>query len=495
MLDALHAAFHQPNARAYRTVDGVVWVLVLLSVALLAVEPFVDGPVPDPVHAADRVILGLFALELGLRVLSYRPPVLEVFHRPPLGALRTHVLARLGLLLRPLFLVDLITILAVVPALRGLRALRLLRLLRTARVFRYGNPFGGLVHAFERDRVLWIFAFSVLALETLLGGVSLFLVERGEEGGIDTLGAGFWWALVTITTVGYGDVTPVSDLGRVVGGFLMVGGMFTLALFAGIVGHSLLNAVLSIREEQIRMSGYVNHVVVCGFEEGGSLLLETLAEELDLETTRVVLIGSGDRPGGLPPQFLWVPGDPTKESELDKARIDHARAIVVIGSRHVTPQQADARTLLTVFTIRSHLAKKPATKERRAPLHVVVEVLDSENVAHARAAGADEVIESRRLGFAMMSHSVAFPGVGDLTGRMIALGAHNLYVGAVPESAAGKPFGEVGRALREAHGVLLIGLRDPQTNEQRMNPPDDVSVPAGQQLVYLAERPLEELET
>ena len=126
---------------------------------------------------------------------------------------------------------------------------------------------------------------------------------------------------------------------------------------------------------------------------------------------------------------------------------------------------------------------------------MVVEVLDSENVAHARAAGADEVIESRRLGFAMMSHSVAFPGVGDLTGRMIALGAHNLYVGAVPESAAGKPFGEVGRALREAHGVLLIGLRDPQTNEQRMNPPDDVSVPAGQQLVYLAERPLEELET
>ena len=165
-------------------------------------------------------------------------------------------------------------IVAVVPALRGLRVLRLLRLLRTVRVFRYGNPFTGLIAAFEADRLLFALGFALLGLQTLLGGISLYLVERGAEGAqVTSVGEGLWWALVTLTTVGYGDYAPVSDLGRVVGGTLMVGGMITLALFAGIVGHSLLNAVLSIREEQFRMSGYVDHVIVCGYERGSDLLL------------------------------------------------------------------------------------------------------------------------------------------------------------------------------------------------------------------------------
>ncbi|MEM9070598.1 MAG: ion transporter [Myxococcota bacterium] len=487
-MDAIHAAFHRPSSRVHKRVDTAVWTLVLASIALLIVEPFVPVRFQRVLVTVDRVILGLFAVELVLRVVSYRPPALEVFAKPPLGALRTHLTARFRYLLRPMTLIDLITVLAVVPQLRGIRVLRFLRLLRSSRLFRYANPFEGLTRAFENDRLLFAFAFSVLAVETILGGLSLYLLERGHADGVESVGEGMYWALVTLTTVGYGDVTPATDLGRVVAGALMIGGMFTLALFAGIVGRSLLNAVLSIRGEQFRMGNYVNHVVVCGYEEGAELLLRELREELDLDQTRIVLFSRGERPAGVPPEFLWVAGDPTKESELDKVRLTHASSILIIAPRSLRPEQADAATLLTIFTARAYLAKRAKDAKRKRPVHVVAEILDSENIQHAEAAGADEVIESRRLGFSILAHTLAFPGVGHLTSEVVASGSMNIYVGLIPEGVEAKTFGELADLVRAKSGALAIGLLG--KGGEKINPPDDTAVPDGSHVVYLAAKPV-----
>ena len=269
-----------------------------------------------------------------------------------------------------MMLVDILAVLALFPELRGLRALRLLRLLRTTRVFRYRNPFAIVLQAFEENGLLFAFAFSVLGVATLLGGLSIYLVEvKAQPVDRRRSWTAFWWALVTVTTVGFGDITPVTSLGRIVGGVLMVAGMFTLALFAGIVGSSLVSGMLSIREEQFRMSDYVNHVVVCGYDESTHILLDALSKELDLDETRVVMFDDHERPRDLPPDFLWVQGDPTKESELDKVRLTHAAAVIVSGARDMSPQNADARTILTAFTIRSFpdTAAGKQIRHRRQP--------------------------------------------------------------------------------------------------------------------------------
>jgi voltage-gated potassium channel len=485
----LRRAFHDPDAPAFRLVERVVWLLVILSVVLLAIEPALEGATLEAVLFVDQLLLAALGVELVLRVATYYPPSLSVFAKPPAHALRTHVLARLGYLLHPLNLIDLLTILALHPGLRGLRLLRLLRLLRSERLFRYGNPFKSLFHAFDQDRALWLAAFSILGVETVLGGASLYLVERGHPDGIHSFGEGLWWSLVTITTVGYGDVTPVTDLGRVIAGTLMVAGLLTLALFAGIVGHSLVNAVLTIREDQFRMSGRANHIIVCGFEDGLDTLLRAFVEERSLADAEVVLFGPGARPAGLAPELAWVQGDPTKESELDKVRLVHAAAVLVVGSRGVSPQQADATTLLTLFTMRAYLAKSPLVAQRRRPVHVVAEILDDENAQHARAAGADEVIESQHVGFAMLVHSLAFPGIGDATARIVAAGASNLYLGAIPADVPLTTFGELAASLRKSHGLLVVGWQDRDARVV-VNPKDDTPVPHCHAVVYLAERPV-----
>ena len=139
--EAIHAAFHEPTTRIYGIVQGTVWALIVLSVAMLVAEPFLPATqsVILPFRIADRTLLGIFAVEYLLRIGSFRPPSLAVFHPGRLITLRTHIMARIRFALQPLNLVDLRAVITLFPELRGLRALRLLRLLRTLRVFRYTN--------------------------------------------------------------------------------------------------------------------------------------------------------------------------------------------------------------------------------------------------------------------------------------------------------------------------------------------------------------------
>ncbi len=494
LADLLHAAFHERDTRPYRCVQGAVWTLIFTAVLLLVVEALlpVDSRAVLALGRIDVVLLSIFAVEILLRVGSYRPPTLAIFRRPPRGRFRIRLRGWLVYLLRPTMLVDIVAVLAQFPELRGLRALRLLRFLRSTRLFRYRNPVAIVLQAFEENGVLFTLAFGVLAGATLLGGASLYLVEVRDNPNIATLLDGMWWALVTTTTVGFGDIAPVTGFGRLIGAVMMVAGMFTLALFAGIVGSSLVSSVVSVREEQFRMIDHVNHIVVCGYDQSTHLMLEALRAELDLVKKRVVLFDTHERPRDVPPEFLWVQGDPTKESELDKVRLTHAAAVIVPGERDTSPQAADARSILITFTIRSYLSRQRSdVRRRRFPLYIVVEILDSENVDHARKAGADEVLETRKIGYAMIAHAVGFHGTATAMSRVLMSGHHNVYIGVLPGGRKEPaPFGELLMEMQlSKRGGLVVGVRTPDGHEV-INPPKDYVLHPGTQLLYLAEQPL-----
>ena len=471
-----------------------MWLLIVASLVLLGIDLALvtEGATPDegPLGTLDAIITWLFTVEIVLRVATYRPPLLAVFRVGPGRLLRTHLLGRLRYCLEPLVLVDILAVLALHPALRGLRALRLLRLLRGVKLFRYSNPLLGVFQAFRDSSLLYTAAFALVGATTLVGGLSFYLVERGVNDGLPTLRHAFWWAIVTLTTVGYGDISPVTPVGQAIAAALMVAGMFTLALFAGVVGHTLLNTMLSVREEQFRMSTTMHHVIVCGWDPGARMLLDAILTEVDPERQELVIFAPGERPRDVPLEYRWVSGDPTKESELPKARPDQAHTVLVVGNRDKSPQDADARTLLTLFTIRRYLQHADRAEERHRPLYLIAEVLDAENVEHARAAGADEVIETTRLGFSMLAHAIVQRGTADVLSRITASGANSLYVGRVPSSVSlPSPFGAVVKAVKDQTGAMVIGLVEPDGTD-RVNPADDVVVSPDMAVVYLARAPV-----
>jgi voltage-gated potassium channel len=121
-------------------------------------------------------------------------------------------------------------------ALRGLRLIRLFRLISLASRITY-------ILGRTGNRIIYTVVFSVIAVS--IGAVAIYIVEHNVEGTKFTnIGDAFWWAMVTITTVGYGDIYPITIEGKIVAGFLMVVGIAILGVLISTLGAGLIESRL-----------------------------------------------------------------------------------------------------------------------------------------------------------------------------------------------------------------------------------------------------------
>jgi voltage-gated potassium channel len=150
------------------------------------------------------------------------------------------------IVLSPPFLVP--TAMQGARAVRALRVLRMLRFVRAAAVAAIGLKEAR--EAFRHRRFHYVVLTTAVVVS--LGAVGIFAVERGENKSITTLGDAFWWAIVTTTTVGYGDVSPVTTEGRLIAVALM-------ALGIGFIGV-LTATITSFFLEPVKATEQTNHV-------------------------------------------------------------------------------------------------------------------------------------------------------------------------------------------------------------------------------------------
>lgn len=225
---------NQPNDRTGNAVRRFLVALIVLNVTATVLEtvPAVAAYADSHLHWFERGSVVVFALEYLLRLWV-----------APLGAPdRSPTVARLRWLGSPLALVDL---LSVAPAclpwlgvdLRSVRALRLLRILRIARLGRYSQALQTL-HNVLRDRApdLLSLLFLLLAMLVVSATVMYQFEHDAQPQQFSSIPATMWWGIVTLTTIGYGDMSPVTDAGRAFGGVVAVLGIAMFALPAGLLG-------------------------------------------------------------------------------------------------------------------------------------------------------------------------------------------------------------------------------------------------------------------
>ena len=116
------------------------------------------------------------------------------------------------------------------------RYLRVVRLLRVFKLSRYSRAMQLLLNVFKEERLSLFAAFSVLFIIMLVAACAMYTLEKDvQPEHFSSIPQAMWWALVTLTTVGYGDVTPVTDLGRLFGGLITIVGIGVVALPADIL--------------------------------------------------------------------------------------------------------------------------------------------------------------------------------------------------------------------------------------------------------------------
>ncbi|MEN8122312.1 MAG: ion transporter [Bacteroidota bacterium] len=115
-----------------------------------------------------------------------------------------------------------------------IRALRLLRIFRIFKLSRYVSESRVIITALKASRAkISVFLYAVVMMVIIIGTI-MYLVE-GEESGFTSIPSGIYWAIVTLTTVGYGDIAPVTPIGQFIASFVMILGYGIIAVPTGIV--------------------------------------------------------------------------------------------------------------------------------------------------------------------------------------------------------------------------------------------------------------------
>lgn len=157
----------------------------------------------------------------------------------------------------PMAIIDLLAILPFYLSVfftLDLRILRIFRVFRIMKLGRYSRSVQTLVTVIKNEAHALLAALSILMLFTVIAATCIYYIEHATQPQeFSSIPASLWWALVTLTTVGYGDVVPVTPLGKVFGGLITVMGICFYALPAGILSSSF-TAHIQLRRERFKAS-------------------------------------------------------------------------------------------------------------------------------------------------------------------------------------------------------------------------------------------------
>jgi voltage-gated potassium channel len=284
--------------------------------------------------------------------------------------------------------------------------------------------------------------------------------------------------IITIATVGYGDITPVTAGGRVTVLLVLVLGIGTLSAFITLLATRRAEKVrrrYSGLQEKLKSKG---HVVVCGWNISGQYVLSRLKQELRGKYVDVVLLcGLEENP--VDDDFtLFFRGDPISVEALETVNIPEAKSAILLAddSKGGSEGDIDARTVLTALNI----------KQINPDIQITAEALLPENIHHMKLAGVREILDVTSIMGNLMARSALHFGlistVTDLVTREA--GMRTFYIPAGKEMV-GKTQAEVVSGLQAEYGAQLVAI----AWQNGLRPSEaDYRIQEGDRLLVFAEK-------
>jgi voltage-gated potassium channel len=310
-----------------------------------------------------------------------------------------------------------------------------------------------LFRTLHRERVFSLILALMVFL--LMGAIGFGLVEPAEGPWYDRFGRAVWWGIVTLTTVGYGDVVPVTILGRLVGTALMVIGVISLSLVTATVASVFIERKFR-QERGLEAVKVTQHILLLGWPEDAEALLDQLLKRLP-PTIPVVLINK------VPPEqmeavkerfpegaLFYLRGDYSREDILLKANVRGAFKAIILADRQPgeTAAQVDQRTLFTALTLKALHNK----------IRILAELLRPENRAYLERAGAEEVLIRGQYDSSLLAGAIASPALYRVYTSLLLGDGQSLWDVEIPSYFQGHPLSEFAAFLQEQHNGILIGL-------------------------------------
>ena len=260
-------------------VDMILFILIVLNIAAVCLE--------SVKHIGNEYKLAFNAFEFFSVVIFSIEYVLRVWSAPARNDLgnSTNIIKRMKYIFSFTGLIDFLAIIpSILPYFFGgldLRWLRVLRLLRLLKISNYSSALEDFFSAIKADWRSFSAALYLMVIALFLSSALMYIAEHDSQPEkFSSIPETMWWGLITLTTVGYGDVSPVTPLGKIIGAFTAIMGVCTVALLTGIVASAFANqraqkaAILEAEISQALSDGVIS--------DDEAQKIEKLRKELNL---------------------------------------------------------------------------------------------------------------------------------------------------------------------------------------------------------------------
>src|SRR5215470_10840546 len=335
---------HGPiGERRMRIVSRLLIVLIVINLAAVTLES-----VPQYERAYAREFLVVELLSLVVFTVEYLLRVWVAVEHAPYRHL-SPMRARLKFMSSPSGIIDLVSVLPfwfgfMVPS--ELRVILIFRIVRFLKLARYSPAIRSLLDALYSERRALFGCVIILLGAALIAASLMHLAERGVQPDmLGTIPDALWWAIVTLGTIGYGDVVPITPLGKIIASVTIFGGLIMIALPVGIIATAF--------SEQIHRRDFVvTWSMVARVPLFAGLNAEEIADIMRLLQARTVEAGEVIAHRGEPAHSMYLISEGEVEIELDQGPVR-------LGKGHFCGEMAVLRRARRSATIkaveRSHL--------------------------------------------------------------------------------------------------------------------------------------------
>jgi voltage-gated potassium channel len=405
----LYELLEDTHSKKKKYFDFVMIFLVLSTVGIMIYE--VNHDSIAWMNTYETIAITIFIIEWLSRlwVISHsHKQIIEDYEKSELinqpyninSSLKKIIKRKLDFIFSPMSIIDL---LAILPYYRPLRILRILMLFRLFKLLRYANSIKQFSDVFI-DKKFEFFTLAIMFfMAVTFGSTIIFIYEgAGVNPNINSFFDAIYWSIITISTVGFGDISPITLEGRIATIFLVIVGVAVIAFFTSIVTTALSTRLVALKEEKVivEANSLKEFVIICGYGRMGKILVD---EFIKIKQKFIVIDHKDDIFSHAGNQnILSIKGDATDSSFLSSIGINKGASSIIALTDN------DAVNLSIILTARS----------QNPNINIIARANSEKVKKKLYLAGANEVISANDISALVaaeyIGQPIAFDAIDDI---------------------------------------------------------------------------------
>lgn len=306
----------------------------------------------------------------------------------------------------------------------------------------------------------------------LFGAVGLAIAEPGVN-----WDNALWWSIVTLTTVGYGDIAPTTFPGRVIGAITMILGIGILGMFTATIASVFVEKKLRMNRGMSAFN-FKHHTIICEWNHRAAEILRELRADSRMADRPVVLIADIPEKPVDDDNLYFIRGD-INEENLVRANLGAAQTVVVLGDDSLDANARDAQVVLATLTVES----------LNRDVYTIVELVNERNVPHCERANANEIIVGDEFSSRLIARAALDHGISKVMAELLSSRVGNDLVQIpLPTEFAGQPFLKVFTGMKRTRDCIVLAIYRKSREAVIANPAADFVLEKDDQLVVVAQK-------